>query len=403
MARTPGSGSIYQRSSDGRWVAQIENGYTTNGRRRYRTKMAATKTEANALLRQLQREQHQGITETSRTTVKTWTDEWLPRHAEHARPRVYATDASRVNRYILPTIGRRRLTDLTPADIRSVASAVTAAGQSSTTAHHVHGLLIRILKDADIEGHPVPGRLFRIPRPSTAPSDREALTIPQAAAVLDAAHRTPHAARWVAALLQGLRQGEALGLTWDAVDLDRGTIEIAWQLQELPLLEKGNPAAGYRLPPGVHVRALHGGYHLVPPKTKSGYRIVPLVPWMHAALTQWREQAPPNPWGLVWTGSDPRYDGGRIIPTSADADRREWARLQDAAGVRHPTGRRYTLHEARHTTATMLLELGVDPKVVITIMGHSSILSTDAYRHVSTTMARKALDQVAERLGLPPA
>jgi len=70
-------------------------------------------------------------------------------------------------------------------------------------------------------------------------------------------------------------------------------------------------------------------------------------------------------------------------------------------GVSGVVGRRYTIHEARHTTATLLLEAKVDYAVVKAIMGHTKIATTRRYQHVSQTLARRALDDVAARLGLP--
>ncbi|MFF2454097.1 tyrosine-type recombinase/integrase [Isoptericola sp. NPDC058082] len=63
-------------------------------------------------------------------------------------------------------------------------------------------------------------------------------------------------------------------------------------------------------------------------------------------------------------------------------------------------GRYYVPHEARHTTATILLEAGVSEHVVIAIMGHASIITSRGYQHVSQSLARRALDDVAGRLGL---
>lgn len=114
---------------------------------------------------------------------------------------------------------------------------------------------------------------------------------------------------------------------------------------------------------------------------------------MAAALAKWRDAAEPNEHGLVW----PR-DCGR--PQKADTDLAEWHALQDEVGVRHASGRYYHLHEARHTTATLLLEAGVSEAVVIAIMGHSSIITTRGYQHVSQALARRALDDVAARLQL---
>jgi integrase len=85
---------------------------------------------------------------------------------------------------------------------------------------------------------------------------------------------------------------------------------------------------------------------------------------MGHALSAWREVAPDSRHDLVC----PNRHGG--------PDLAEGKGLQAAAGVGHPSGRYYVLHEARNTTATLLLELGVDPRVVQAILGHSSITTS---------------------------
>ncbi|MEZ0446612.1 tyrosine-type recombinase/integrase [Cellulomonas sp. ICMP 17802] len=127
---------------------------------------------------------------------------------------------------------------------------------------------------------------------------------------------------------------------------------------------------------------------------------------MTAALTAWRRAAPASPHDLVWPvveHDDPRMLGR---PRSSSSDRDAWYALQESAGVA-PTDRRkdrsparYVLHEARHTTATLLLEGGVDQAVITAIMGHSSIVTSRGYMHVSQALARRAPDDVAVRLGL---
>ena len=129
----------------------------------------------------------------------------------------------------------------------------------------------------------------------------------------------------------------------------------------------------------------------MPPKTRAGVRVIPMTPWMHAALKEREKTAPDSI--LVWANDD-----GTVRDEKQDAA--EWKELQDAAGVRKPGGEYYTLHECRHTAATILLVLGVDPLVVIRILGHSSILSTQRYQHVDMELMRKALEGVASTLRL---
>lgn len=393
--RQHGTGSIHRRASDDRWIGTIEAGWTAKGTRRRITVSATTEAECRRLLRDRQRQiARDGLPSTgtaASTTVKAWAEQWSGRRGAEVRRSSAATDVSLVRRWIVPTIGTRRLDRLTPADIRAVGTAIMSAGRSSSTAQRAHVVLTKMLRDARMEGHEVPPRVLEVRAPTKAASDREAIAIDDAHALLRAAADTPDAARWVAALLQGMRQGECLGLTWDRVDLDAGTLDVSWQLDTLKYADRR--AGTFVVRPGLAVRHLVGAWHLVPPKTARGQRIIPLVPWMTAALRAWREVCPASPWGLVW----PDEHG---MPRRDVDDRAAWYALQDAAGVRHPSGRRYTLHEGRHTTATLLLEAGVDPAVVTAILGHSSIITSRGYMHVSQALARRALDDVADRLGL---
>ncbi|HEU5270322.1 MAG TPA: hypothetical protein VFU36_10400 [Jatrophihabitans sp.] len=120
----------------------------------------------------------------------------------------------------MPTIGRKRLEALTPADVRSVGDTIRAAGRTSSTERRAHIVLIRMLKDAIVEGHPVSQRLLLMDAPTKSVSDRDAIDIGDARALLRAAAQQPDGSRWLGALLQGLRQGErhvvALGATLQA-------------------------------------------------------------------------------------------------------------------------------------------------------------------------------------------
>ena len=133
--RGQGDGSVYQ-LPDGRWRAQVFRGYSPAGTRLYRTRTVPTKTAAKTALRDLLRDQHTGAApEVSRgTTVKSWSEQWLAAHQRAVRPKTYATDAGAVRKWIVPAVGGRRLDQITPADVRSVAVAVERAGRSESTA-----------------------------------------------------------------------------------------------------------------------------------------------------------------------------------------------------------------------------------------------------------------------------
>lgn len=392
--RQYGSGSVYQRKSDGRWMGVIQAGWTEKGTRRVITVSAATEVEAKRKVERKRREldgSGQPAAD-ARVTVKAWAEAWLEIHQRSARPKYYATDASIVRQWIIPTLGRKRIAALTPADVRAVVKAIEDAGRSTTTARYAQGVLKRMLRAAIVEeGARISEGVLLIPSPGKAVHDRDAIPTADARHLLNVARDRGESARWAAALLQGMRQGECLGLTWPAIDLDAGVIDVSWQLQALPYLDRA--AGTFRIPDSYDVRHLHGAHHLVRPKSTKGTRTLPLVPWMTGQLTERRAAAPASSHGLVW----PRDNGGPMTSTS---DRTAWHALQEAAGVAHPAGRPYYLHEARHTCATLLLEEGVDPAVITAILGHSSIVTSRGYQHVSQALARKALEDVAARLGM---
>ncbi len=390
------SGTVFQRAN-GRWVGRIDVGYTASGSRRYVEVSGADEATVTKRLddkrKQIERE---GLPDagTSRTTVRTWAQQWLALTERTVRPKTWATNRSAVTRWIIPTIGKKELANLTPADIRSVILAIEQAGRSSSTALRAQVVLTKMLKDAIVEGHPVKQRVLMVSAPTAGANDRDAVDYEHALDLLKAAALRRDGSRWVAALLQGMRQGECLGLTWKAVDLDKGTLDVSWQLQALPYTDATRTK--FRVPRNYEVRHLWKSYHLVRPKTQKGYRIIPLTPWMVAALTQWRTEAPKSPYDLVW----PREDG---LPQDPKVDTARWRDLQDeaqVASVDGTQGRRYVLHEARHTTATLLMEAGVSDVVTTSILGHSSITVSRGYQHAADRLTRQAMETISERFGL---
>jgi len=394
--RQYGTGSIYQRSSDGRWFGAVQAGWKANGTRRTITRSAGTEAEVKKKLAVLQRKiTKDGVPAlgTGRPTVKSWSETWLDFRKAELKPQPYTQDRSAVRKWIVPTIGHRRLDELTPGDIRAVGNALRTAGLKSSSALRVHATLTKMLKDASTEVGGVPTNVFDVRRPGVNPHDRQSMLLAEAVACLEVAvDLLPHSSRWATALLAGLRQAEALGLTRDR---DLGSaFDVSWQLQPLPYNVRYDRTSGFRIPDHLEARQLEGRLHLTRPKSQAGIRLVPIVPWLRRALDAWYKIAPESPHGLIW----PALDGG---PATADDDLEEWYALQETAGVRHPSGQRYYFgHETRHTTATLLLEAGVDPEVIKAIVGHSSIVATQAYLHASDALTAEALARVAARLQL---
>ena len=171
------------------------------------------------------------------------------------------------------------------------------------------------------------------------------------------------------ALTLGLRQGEALGLRWQDVDLQLGYLRVAKQLQRI-----------------------EGKLQLVEPKTAKSRRTIVMPPSITAALRAHRElQAAElrrqggkrNPLDLIFT----RENGG---PLDGTVVTHQFHRLLDQA---HLDQRRF--HDLRHSCATLLLAQGVPARVVMEILGHSQIaLTMNTYAHVIPELRRNAADRM---------
>ena len=402
MSRGKGTGSVFQRAKDDRWVAMLDVGFTPSGNRKRISKSYPTQAAAEAGLKAMLREfaRNGAPASTRGMTVKAWSDKWLALYETTARPATFIAARGAVRNYIVPTIGRRQLAHLTPADVRKVQQAARDAGLAGSSVLRTHAVLTTLLKAAQGEGFPVPQSVFVVKRPSKSnTANRDAIERDDAIALIRAAQGRPDASRRAAVMLQGLRPAEALGLTWQAVDFEAGEIDVSWQLKPLPYKKLRDPSSGFRIPNDYEVRHLTGAFHLVRPKSEAGSRIIPLVPWLAGALKAWQAEAPSNPWGLIWTHK------GRPYPD--DVDRAEWVDLQDAAQVARiestpgssaMVGRRYDLYDCRHTAASLLLELGVDSHIVTAIMGHTSIATSRGYQHANSKMMRAALETAADLL-----
>ncbi len=404
MVRDKGQGSITQ-LKNGKWRGSFEVGYTPSGGRRRISVTAPTKELCRRRLHDKMQEVNlAGISVHSRRdpNTKQWIDTWLEARAHAVRPKTWKAEAGALRGHIIPTIGHKKLRELTADDIRDVHKHMRAKKLSSSYIAYTQRVFQQTLKEALGEGHRVPAGVVMMKRPSQAKSDRGAIPLPHAKMMVvmasritgDPAAGIQDGSRWLAALLQGMRQGEALGLTWDRIDFERDLIRIDRQLQELTRVD-----GEIVIPDGVEYEHLEGSYYLAPVKSRDGERVIPMIAPMKAALLAWKDACPPSPYDLVWPWGP---NGG---PCGKAQDRRGWKHLLAAASVppkQLPGGRekQYVLHEARNTTATLLLAAGVEPLVIQQILGHASIVTSEGYMTVSEDQKRAAIEAVGAMLGL---
>jgi integrase len=170
-------------------------------------------------------------------------------------------------------------------------------------------------------------------------------------------------------LATGERIGENCAITWEALDLDAGTVEIR----------------------GTVVRIKGQGLRIKPkPKSRAGYRKLQLPSWVVEMLRRRRIESTPNEWGVVFTSPT----GLLRDPSNTQADLRDvFTRL----GYRWMTS-----HVFRKTAATLLDEAGVSARKIADQLGHSQVSVTqDSY--MGRKIASEDAARVLEAIGKPDA
>lgn len=388
----------------GMWVGSLSKGWNANGTRRRIVVYGKTEKLARRRLEVKTRElEVTGQVVSDKVTVKQWAEKYLELRVDELRPKAYNAAASPIGKWIIPTIGHKRMAHLTAEDIRSLDKAQYnhrskryPNGLKSATADATRRVLYTMLRRAEAEGHKVPSLVYLVPRPGSEVSDRMPLTIADTVKMLFVSSTVPHGVRWLLALLYGPRQAEVLGLIEESLDFEVKEIHLEWQLQALPYIDNADKSLGFRVPRNYEVRHVDRAFHLVRPKSKKGIRVLPMEPEVERALKAWLPKRPKstceNDLGLLF----PLPDGK---PKPDYTDRREWWRLQEQAGVMHPGGERpYHIHECRNFAATTLDRTEASETVITSLLGHATIGTSRRYMRADAAAKSKAVGAVLAEL-----
>ena len=322
----------------------------------------------------------------SRLTVREFVEgRWLPAVAAELRPSTLASYRRNLRLHVLPALGQVPLQQLDASQIQRLYAQLLATGRkdhatgkglSVRTVRYLHTILKAALKTAVgwelLTRNPADGA--RPPRASSVADGTSPIstwTREQLGAFLDTTSGERLGPLWRFLAMTGCRRGEALGLSWESVDLDEGRVQIRRTL----------------------IDADHGVPVWSDPKTARGRRSVQLDAGTIAVLRQLRVAqaaerlaigAGYTEHGLVFCWPDGR-------PLHPDRVSKQYVRAAQRHGF--PVIR---LHDLRHTWATLALEGGVHPKIVSERLGHSNIsITLDVYSHVSPAMQSDAAERVA--------
>jgi integrase len=400
--RANGEGTIVQRK-DGRYEAKVFMP-TTAGTIKRVSVYGKTREECHAKYVKLKAQVEDGIPVASVSwTVEQYLTYWLERVVKvERRPKTVQGYESVVRLHLIPGLGKKRLGKLTARDVRVLITSVRESCQcckhgwdadrdkprccevkggeccgsrlSVRMVQFVHAVLRNALQTA-VREEIVPRNVAKLVTVTT-PNYKvnRGLTVDQARIVLKAAKDERLYALYVLALCLGLRLGELLGLRWQDLDLEAGTLEVVQTLQRID-----------------------GALRFVRPKTDDSERTIPLPDLCIEALREHRDRQ-----AVERSDAWPDWQEHRLVfpsrigtPMEPDNLRRSWGRIRAAARLDE-----VRFHDTRHTCVSLLLALGVPPNIVREIVGHSDIeVTMTIYAHASLDDKRAALRKLGDALG----
>lgn len=431
--RSNGESSVYFSEADGKWHGWVTIGTKSDGRPDRRHRMAATEAEVKVKVKELEKQRAAGkVRKAGRPpTIEQWMSVFLDavcaRKVEDGSmaPRSLDDYRSKNALYVVPGIGKHRIDRLAPEHLDKLYLDLLRRPLASSTVLKVHRIVSRALKVAMQREIVHRNVATLLDAPSVEEAEIEPLTREEARAVLAEADQRRNGARWSIALAMGLRQGEAIGLRWQYLDLDAGVMKVHWQLQRLTWRHgcedphacgakhhrkacKKNCTAHKHYKRGCpkpcpkdctsHAKTCPertgGGLVFRPPKARNKRILTippPLVPLLKAQRTaQKRERLAA---GELWEESDLVFAQPNGRPVDPRRDWQEWQDILDASGV---AAKR--VHDGRHTAGTLLTENGAGLRVVMEVLGHSQPRVAARYAHVSSPAAEDAAAKMGDAL-----
>ncbi len=364
--RSASSGTIYPLKS-GHWRAQI----CLRGHRISKT--MRTKQEARAWLTTVTAQAADGIDyAAAQVRLEVFLPRWLEIKHTQLRPATCELYEDIARNYILPALGKIKLSDLTPGMVQSLVDQLVSAHHGARTIQLTRGILHGCLAHAlrlglvsrNVASLTLPPKVKK--KPFTI------WTESQVSAFLASIAGNRNENLFYLALATGMRQGELLGLHWSDID---------WRGQRLQIIQQASDRRG-------------GGFEFTPPKSERGRRAILLgdniIQRLHHQQTlvdtarafarqRWKEN------DLVFPSTVGTPQGSANLS-------REFKRLAQRAGLP-----RIRFHDMRHTAASIMLSNNIPPVIAAGILGQSLAVLMDTYaHHIPQTQqaAANLMDQV---------
>lgn len=356
------------------WEARVTLYYDTHAKKQvFRTFTGATQAEVIEKMKFLGVEPQEEVSKS--LSVKAWLDIWQAEYLEDVKASTRYLYQRDVELYLLPHLGRYNLNELTPIIIQKFYNRLLRPSSdqkplSPKTVRDIHGVLHQALEQAvtvgELEQNPSKGcKLPKAQRKEVTP-----LEDAQIASFLERITGHTHEYLYKITLFTGLREGEILGLTWDCVNLKKGTLIVKQQLRK--------------------DRQKGGQYYFTSPKNGKN-RTLSLSPTV-IRLFQYQKQKQ-----LAMRAASSEWADKNLIFTNSKGDILSYRTVYDCFKrvVKEMGLPDLRFHDLRHQYAVISIKNGDDIKTIQTNLGHATAAFTlDVYGHVTDEMRKNSANRM---------
>ena len=316
-------------------------------------------------------------------TLSQWFQNWIEVHKYKVirnNTKMYYTQVFK--KHIEPTLGKKKLKDITQLNIKSLLKELDQSGYQYETKNKVRIMLLYMFDKAMIDNYVLKNPCKGIKVVRDEKREMRVFTREEQAEFFDCCKGTFYDNLFVVALSTGLRQGEICALTWNDIDLDKKEISVTKTLLYQKL--EGDTKKEF---------------HFNPPKTKTSKRIIPISKQCEIALKKQfiqrnnimaKKNAKPLEGfeDLLFTT---KYGTPICDQIMIDAIKR----IVDEINLSRDELEQFemfTPHCFRHTFATRCFEAGIQPKTVQSYLGHATLQMTmDLYTSVLESHSKEEI------------